>query len=64
MTIDKARELLRVQADFGGGYNRNAVKLILTEVQREHGQAVVDQLIRELDLEQIFGIRPSTKFTV
>ena len=64
MTIDKARELLRVQADFGGGYNRNAVKLILAEVQREHGQAVVDQLIRELDLEQIFGIRPSTKFTV
>jgi hypothetical protein len=32
-------------------------------VQREHGQTAVDQLIRELDLEQIFGFKPGTKFT-
>ncbi len=62
MTIDKARELLRVQADFGGFYNGNSAKLILSEVDREHGQAAVDQLIRELDLKQIFGFKPGTKF--
>jgi hypothetical protein len=50
MTIDKARELIRVQADLGGGYNTNAVKLILAEIQNEHGQTAVDSLIREFDL--------------
>jgi len=28
MTLEKARELLSVQADMGGGYNRNAARLI------------------------------------
>jgi hypothetical protein len=56
--LDKARELLTVQANFGGGYNRNAVKLILGEMQRDHGQEAVDQLIHELQLEQIFGLKP------
>jgi hypothetical protein len=37
-------------------------KLVLSEVQREHGQAVVDQLIRELGLEQVFGFEPGTRF--
>ncbi len=58
MTLDKARELLRVQADFGGFYNRNSARLILSEVQREHGQGAVDQLIRDLDLEEIFSFEP------
>jgi len=58
MTLDKARELLSVQVSLGGGYNRNAAKLILAEVQRDHGQAAVDQLIRELDLESVFGLKP------
>ena len=58
MTLEKARELLTVQASLGGGYNRNAVKLILAEVQREHGQGAADQLIRELDLERVFGFKP------
>ena len=62
MTLDKAKQLLRVQADFGGFYNGNSAKLILSEVQREHGQAAVDQLIRELQLEQIFGFEPGTRF--
>lgn len=62
MTIDKARELLRVQADFGGFYNGNSSKLILSEVQREHGQGAVDQLIRELRLDQVFGFEPGTRF--
>ena len=32
MTIDKARELLQVQAGFAGFYNGNSAKLILSEV--------------------------------
>jgi hypothetical protein len=62
MTLDKARELLKVQADFGGFYNGNSAKLILSEVTREHGQAAVDQLIRELQLDRIFGFRPGDHF--
>ncbi len=62
MTLEKARELLSVQADLGGGYNRNAAKLILAEVQRDHGQQAVDALIQELDLEQVFGFKPGTRF--
>ena len=62
MTLDKARQLLRTQVSFGGGYNRNGTKLILAEVAREHGQAAVDALIRELGIEQVFGIAPGTRF--
>jgi hypothetical protein len=62
MTLDKARELLQVQAGFGGFYNSNSAKLIMSEVSREHGQAAVDQLIRELELEKIFGFEPGTRF--
>lgn len=62
MTLDRARQLLKVQADFGGFYNANSAKLILSEVQREHGQAVVDGLIRELALDAIFGFEPGTRF--
>jgi hypothetical protein len=63
MTLEKAREYLGVQAGMGGGYNRNGARLVLAEVQREHGQQAVDELIRELDLEPIFGFKPGTKFT-
>ncbi len=42
MTLDKTRELLKVQAGFGGFYNGNSAKLILSEVSRAHGQAAVD----------------------
>jgi hypothetical protein len=62
MTLARARELIRVQLQFGGGYNRNSVRLILAEVQREHGRPAVDSLIRELDLEQRFGLAPGTDF--
>jgi len=62
MTIDKARELLQVQVGFGGFYNANAAKLILAEVTREHGQATVDALIRDLNLESVFGFKPGTRF--
>lgn len=66
MTLDKARELLEVQADFGDFYNGNSAKLILSEVNREHeqeyGQAAVDRLIGDLKLEEIFGLKPGTQF--
>jgi hypothetical protein len=62
MTLERARELLKVQAEFGGFYNANSSKLILSEVMREHGQEAVDRLILELELERVFGFRPGTLF--
>lgn len=62
MTLERARQLLDAQAGFGGFYNAHGSKLILAEVSREHGQAAVDQLIRELELERIFGFAPGTVF--
>ena len=62
MTLDRARQLLAVQANFGGFYNGNSAKLILSEVQREHGQAGVDQMITELNLMEIFGFEPGMRF--
>jgi hypothetical protein len=62
MTIDRARQLLQVQAGFGGFYNANSAKLILSEVMKEHGQAAVDRLIVEMSLDEIFGFVPGTRF--
>jgi len=63
MTLDRAREMIQAQVRFGSGYNRNAVRLLLGEVHREHGQAAVDALIREFDLETAFGLKPGTDFS-
>jgi hypothetical protein len=62
VTLEKARELLSKQAQVAGGYTRNGARLILAEIQKEHGQDAVDLLIRELDLENIFGFKPGTVF--
>jgi hypothetical protein len=62
MTLERARQLLQTQVSFGGGYNRQGSRLILAEIEREHGQPAVDSLIRELDLEQVFGFVPGTSF--
>mgnify|MGYP001579233751 CR=1 FL=1 len=56
MTLEKARQLLEVQAGFGSGYNRNGARLILAEVAREHGRAAAERLIRELRLDETLGI--------
>jgi hypothetical protein len=61
MTLARARELLVVQAGFGGFYNRNAARLILAEVVREHGQSAADTLISELALDRIFGFAPQDR---
>ncbi|MCB1722974.1 MAG: hypothetical protein H6959_06165 [Chromatiaceae bacterium] len=63
MTLDKARELIQVQVNFGGGYNRNAVRLILAEIANEHGQGAVDRLIREFALSEKFGLSEGTDFS-
>ncbi len=62
MTLERARELLIQQAGFGSFYNGNSAKLILSEVQREHGQAAVDRLIVECGLDRAFGFEPGTRF--
>lgn len=58
MTLDKARQLLQVQVDFGGGYNRNSARLILAEVVREHGQSEANKLVSEMRLDEVFGFAP------
>lgn len=62
MTLQKAQELLKDQVDFGGFYNRNAARLILAEVQREHGRTAADKLIRDLNLDTVFGFETDSKF--
>lgn len=63
MTLEKARELILQQLSFGSGYNRNAVRLILGEIQRTHDQSAVDGLILELRLEQAFDLKTGTDFS-
>lgn len=62
MTPDKTRELVALQVRTGSGYNRNAARLILAEARRGHGRAAVDRLIRELNLDEAFGLKPGTVF--
>jgi len=64
MTLQRAHELIAMQKQFGGGCNRNAVRLIAGEPtdRREHGQPVVDGLIRDLGPEQAFGLEPAADF--
>lgn len=63
MSPERAHELIQQQLQFGSGYNRNAVRLILGEIQKEHGQTTVDRLIIELELEQTFNLVPGTDFS-
>jgi hypothetical protein len=63
MTPQRAQELIQQQLQFGSGYNRNAVRLILAEVQREHGQVLVDSLIRTLELDEKFDLAEGTDFS-
>ena len=64
MTIDRAKELLKTQIEFGSGYNRNAAKLILIEVQKEHGMAAFDRLVIEMDIERHFGFHPGEELHI
>lgn len=62
MTLDKAHELIAMHVELGSGYNRNAARMVLGEVMRDHGQGAVDQLIRDYGLEQKWGIKQGTHF--
>ena len=62
MTLDKAKELLQTHITMGSGYNRQAARLVMAEVMREHGQQAVDRLIRELQLDEKFDFRPGMVF--
>ncbi len=63
MKIERARELIETQLQFNSGYNRNSVRMILAEVQIVHGQAAVDRLIREYDLESRFDLHPGEDYS-
>jgi hypothetical protein len=62
MTLQRAYELLEVQAYIGQGYNRHAARLILAEVQRDLGQPAIDELITQLKMEEIFGFKTGQQF--
>ena len=62
MTLERARQLLQTQVGFDRGYNRQGARLILAEIERAHDQPAVDGLIRELELEPVFGFAPGTSF--
>jgi len=64
MEIERAKEMIRLQLSLGGGYNRNSVRLILAEIQREYDQKMVDSLIYEFGLDRAFGIHAGEKIRV
>ena len=63
MELERAKTLITQQISFGSGYNRNAVRLILGEVQREHGVHASNMLIKALDLDTLFDLKPGADFT-
>lgn len=62
MTLERAKELLDIQINLVGGYNRNAARIILSEVQSTLGKPTVNQLIREMNLEEAFGFKEGQSF--
>jgi len=62
MTLDKAREIIADHVFIAGGYNQTATKMILGEINKDHGQQAVDQLIREFSLDELWGFMPGTHF--
>ena len=62
MTLDKAREIIAERVAISGGYNQTATKMVLGELQKDEGQAAVDTIIREFNLEELWGYAPGTRF--
>ncbi len=54
--------MLRVQAGFAGFYRGNPARLILSGLQREHGQGVAGQRIRKLELDRVSGFETAARF--
>ncbi len=53
---------MEVQVRMAGGSNRDSARLILAEVEQEHGLQAVDRLTRETCLESVFGFKPGVSF--
>jgi len=62
MTLDKARELIETHVMMASGYNRNATKMVLGELNKDEGQQAVDQIIREFQLDELWDFQPGTHF--
>ena len=62
MTLDKARELIETHVMMASGYNRNATKMVLGELNKDEGQQAVDQVIREFHLDELWDFQPGTHF--
>ena len=62
MTLDKAREIIADHVFIAGGYNQTATKMILGELQKEHGQQAVDSIIREFSLDELWNFQVGTHF--
>ncbi len=54
---------MQVRLQFARSYIPNAVRMLLVEVQKPHGQGMAHQLIREPDLKQKFGLTPGSDFS-
>jgi len=62
MTLDKAREIIADHVAIAGGYNQTATKMVLGELQKDEGQAAVDAVIIEFNLQELWGFAPGTHF--
>ena len=60
MTLEDARNHLKQQIELSSGYSRNAIRMLLSEVARSHGEPAAVQLIEEFELEQRFQISQET----
>lgn len=62
MTLEKARELIATHVMMASGYNQNATKMILGELNKDQGQVAVDQIIQEFKLDELWNFQPGTHF--
>ncbi len=62
MTLQRVRELLEKLFFTGQGYNRNAPKMILVSVRREHGRAATNQLIADLSMGSVIRFEACQNF--
>lgn len=62
MSMEAAIERIQQQLSIGSGYSRHSIMMVLGEVSRAHGQQAVDFLIREFDLENLYGFVPGRNY--
>lgn len=62
MSMETAIERIRQQLEIGSGYSRHSIMMVLGEVSRAHGQQAADFLIREFELERLYGFVPGRQY--